>query len=389
MTFGSLFAGIGGLDLGLERAGLVCRWQVEINPFSRDVLAKHWPTVRRFEDVRAVGRHNLEPVDLICGGFPCQDISNAGNRKGIKGERSGLWVEYRRIVRELRPRYVLVENVAALLVRGVDTVLGDLSALGFDAEWGVLRARDVGAPHRRARLFIVAYTEHNSWRDLEQRDLSGQAIDGQEPREASARRLADASGLLEREAGEQQPGRHESRSGGPLGLADADGAGLPERVGLTGVRGEADGPFAREAALGHCAPGVADAALDGRRPNVEGREQRGREAAHGGREGMADGDGSGRRPVVAGLSQGQPDVDGRGLNVADADGGRREGERIEESRGLERARGRVAHGRGDDRRIFNAAPRAGGRWPAGPGEPQSRLGTAPRPCRSIRTGWPA
>src|SRR5688572_14262480 len=131
MRFGSLFAGIGGIDLGLERAGMKCAWQVELDPFCRRVLAKHWPDVARYEDVREVGAHNLEPVDLIAGGFPCQDISNAGKRAGIDGERSGLWSEYARIVRELRPRYVLVENVTALLGRGIGRVLGDLAALDF------------------------------------------------------------------------------------------------------------------------------------------------------------------------------------------------------------------------------------------------------------------
>jgi len=157
IAFGSLFAGIGGLDLGLERAGMVCTWQVEIDDYATRVLTKHWPDVPKFRDVRSVGAHNLSHVDLICGGFPCQDISNAGQRAGITGARSGLWAEYARIVRELRPRYVLVENVSALLGRGLSTVLGDLAALRYDAEWECIPAFAVGAPHRRDRLFIVAH----------------------------------------------------------------------------------------------------------------------------------------------------------------------------------------------------------------------------------------
>ena len=90
-TFGSLFAGIGGFDLGFERAGMVCRWQVEIDEFCQKVLAKHWPDVTRYGDVRECGKHNLEAVDLICGGFPCQDVSVAGKRAGLEGKRSGLW----------------------------------------------------------------------------------------------------------------------------------------------------------------------------------------------------------------------------------------------------------------------------------------------------------
>lgn len=154
LSFGSLFAGIGGIDLGFERAGLQCKWQVEIDPFARKVLEKHWPGVPKHDDVRT-----FKPtlVDVVCGGFPCQDISNAGKRAGIDGNRSGLWSEYIRIVREVRPRFVVVENVGALLVRGIGRVLGDLAESGYDAEWDVLRASRFGAAHRRERVFIVAY----------------------------------------------------------------------------------------------------------------------------------------------------------------------------------------------------------------------------------------
>lgn len=134
-----------------------CAWQVEIDEFCRKVLTKHWPDVPKFNDVRECGKHNLERVDLIAGGFPCQDISNAGKRAGIDGSRSGLWSEFHRIICELRPRYVLVENVAALLVRGMGRVLGDLAASGYDAEWDVLSARQFGALHLRERVFIFAY----------------------------------------------------------------------------------------------------------------------------------------------------------------------------------------------------------------------------------------
>lgn len=175
LTFGSLFAGIGGLDLGLERAGMRCAWQVELDDYANRVLAKHWPDVPRFRDVREVGVHNLPPVDLVCGGFPCQDISNAGKRAGIDGERSGLWAEFARVVRELRPRYVLVENVAALLARGLGRVLGDLAASGFDAEWDCIPAAAVGAPHRRDRLFVVAYANQPR---LEGRGLRWTTPDG-------------------------------------------------------------------------------------------------------------------------------------------------------------------------------------------------------------------
>jgi DNA (cytosine-5)-methyltransferase 1 len=165
VNVGSLFAGIGGFELGLERAGFKIEWQVEIDHYCRAVLERHFPKARRFEDVRAVGAANLDPVDVICGGFPCQDLSNAGKGAGIDGARSGLWSEFARIVRELRPRYVLVENVPALLTgKGkrwdrapIGRVLGDLAQMGYDAEWARLSAREFGAPHLRQRVWIVAY----------------------------------------------------------------------------------------------------------------------------------------------------------------------------------------------------------------------------------------
>lgn len=156
LTFGSLFAGIGGFDLGLERAGMTCKWQVEIDEYCQRVLAKHWPTIKRHDDIRTFRPTAEWSVDVVAGGFPCQDISRAGHRIGIGGKRSGLWTEFQRIVCTLRPQYVLVENVADLLVRGIDRVLGDLAACGYDATWDVLAASDFGAPHIRERVFIVA-----------------------------------------------------------------------------------------------------------------------------------------------------------------------------------------------------------------------------------------
>ena len=157
LTFGSLFAGIGGFDLGFERAGMVCKWQVEIDDYANRVLAKHWPDVHRERDIRQCGRNNLQSVDIICGGFPCQDISYAGRGAGLEGERSGLFFEAVRVVRELRPRAVVLENVAALLTRGLDRVCGTLAEIGYDAEWHCIPAAAVGAPHIRDRVFVVAH----------------------------------------------------------------------------------------------------------------------------------------------------------------------------------------------------------------------------------------
>jgi DNA (cytosine-5)-methyltransferase 1 len=157
LTHGSLFTGIAGFDLGFERAGIRTVFQIEIDPFCRKVLERHWPNVQRFSDIRGCGRHNLPRVDVLSGGFPCQDISYAGLGAGIDAERSGLWSEYFRIIGELRPKIAVVENVPALLGRGMGRVLGDLASIGYDAEWTVISARQVGSLHLRERIWIIAY----------------------------------------------------------------------------------------------------------------------------------------------------------------------------------------------------------------------------------------
>ncbi len=155
-TFGSLFSGIGGLDLGLQRAGWHCHWQIEKNDFRRSILARHWPSVNRYSDIREVDFDDVEPVDLIAGGFPCQPVSSAGKRQAQDDER-WLWPEFARAIRALRPRFALIENVAGLLQRGFGDVLSDLAASGYDAEWQMLPACAFGAPHTRQRIWIVAY----------------------------------------------------------------------------------------------------------------------------------------------------------------------------------------------------------------------------------------
>ena len=163
ITFGSLFAGIGGIDLGFERCGMECRWQVEIDKYANKVLEKHWPHVERWCDVRTFPPDSSSKwkVDVIAGGFPCQDISVAGKGAGLNGERSGLFFEIIRLARQLRPRAIVLENVSALLVRGMGTVLAELAEVGYDAEWHCIPAAGVGAPHRRDRVFIIAYTQHD------------------------------------------------------------------------------------------------------------------------------------------------------------------------------------------------------------------------------------
>lgn len=152
-TVGSLFSGIGGLDLGLERAGWRVRWQCESDPYARAVLARHWPDVPCYPDVRALG--DVEPVTLLCGGFPCQPVSVAGKRLAQADPR-WLWPAFARVIADLRPPVVLLENVPGLRSAGLRDVLADLAELGFDAEWTIARACDLGAPHIRARLFLVA-----------------------------------------------------------------------------------------------------------------------------------------------------------------------------------------------------------------------------------------
>lgn len=181
ITFGDLFAGIGGFSLGFERAGMECKWHVEIEPYCQKVLRKHWPNCGEWDDVRTFPPSPTEDwsVDVICGGFPCQDISNAGKRAGIDGERSGLWRDMCRVVRALRPRVVVVENVAAILGRGLDRVLGDLAEIGYDAEWDCIPAAAVGAPHIRDRLFIHAYANNSSKK--RQRRNSGKVLPDEKP----------------------------------------------------------------------------------------------------------------------------------------------------------------------------------------------------------------
>ena len=155
----SLFSGIGGLELGLEAAipNAETIIQVEQNEFCRQVLAKHWPNAKRHSDVREVDGAKLPQADLICAGFPCQDISAAGKGAGLAGTRSGLWYECARIIEEARPRWVVVENVASGAKRWVDAVRVSLGQLGYETIPIPISAADVGAPHLRRRVFIIAH----------------------------------------------------------------------------------------------------------------------------------------------------------------------------------------------------------------------------------------
>jgi DNA (cytosine-5)-methyltransferase 1 len=155
-----LFSGIGGFSLGLERAGMKTIAFCEIDKKAQLVLKKHWPDVPIFEDVSTLKKEDIhEQVDVICGGFPCQDISVAGRGAGLEGARSGLWYEFHRLIKEIRPRYAIIENVSALRSRGLDKILGSLAEIGYDAEWHCIPASAVGAPHQRDRIWILAYPQ--------------------------------------------------------------------------------------------------------------------------------------------------------------------------------------------------------------------------------------
>lgn len=261
MLIGSLFSGIGGLELGLEWSGLgETIWQVEREPYCRAILAKHWPNATRFDDVCTVGAATLPPVDFICGGFPCQDVSSAGNRAGLAGERSGLWREYARIVDELRPEWVVVENVASGANAWVDAVVRDLAEFGYASLPLPISASDLGAPHRRARVFIVAHADgvtpggvaesarHLVDADTDANGKSSRSVDAEvaEPSELAANPYGNAIRIESRwSGGTRRPGATEPDwSGG--GFAE------PNMVrALHGIPRRLDGSTARISALGN------------------------------------------------------------------------------------------------------------------------------------------
>jgi len=238
MTIGSLFSGIGGLELGLEWAGLgPVSWQVESDARCRRVLARHWPGASRVvEDVRHAGRRTLSPVRLVCGGFPCQDVSGAGRGAGLDGSRSGLWWEFHRVVSELRPSIVVVENVASGARRWVCAVRGALHGIGYRTRALGVRASDVGAPHRRSRIFVVAYADGDGVRLQPGRVCREDGAEETEPR-GRGEGVADAAS--ERREGRGRSGRvHAGRSGPALADPPQPGVG----GGPDGVPGGVDRP---------------------------------------------------------------------------------------------------------------------------------------------------
>jgi len=185
--------------LGFERAGMECIWQVEIDEHCNKVLGKHFPNVRRRTDVREVGK-GLEPVELICGGFPCQDLSVAGKRKGLVGERSGLWFEFHRIVEELTPKWVVIENVPGLLSSngGEDfaIILQGLVKCGYGVSWRILDSQYFGVAQRRRRVFIIGSLGNGRSAEVlfECESLSGNPAKGRKTREEDTERITSGFG---------------------------------------------------------------------------------------------------------------------------------------------------------------------------------------------------
>ena len=181
VTLGSAFAGIGGWELGLSRSipGLKTIWQIESDPFCRRILARHWPDAIRYGDITTLDMSRLESPDILAAGFPCTDISLCGGRTGLKGEKSGLWYNLWEIIRFLRCRVVLLENVAAITGNGLREIGACFASIGYDLEWTVISASgSVGAPHLRRRWFAVAYPHSLRAQIQAEREQSGIDLSG-------------------------------------------------------------------------------------------------------------------------------------------------------------------------------------------------------------------
>lgn len=153
-----LFSGVGGFSIGLEKAGMKTVAFCEIDKKARLVLNKRYKNIPIFEDIKTLKGEHFESVDVICGGFPCQDLSTAGTGKGLNGERSGLWFEFQRLISEIKPKYAIIENVSVLRSRGLEKVLMSLNEIGYNAQWHCISASSIGAPHQRDRIWIIAYS---------------------------------------------------------------------------------------------------------------------------------------------------------------------------------------------------------------------------------------
>lgn len=272
--FGSLFSGIGGLDMALEACGGSPAWQVENDSFCTKVLERHWPDVTRYGDIREVDWQGVERVELVCAGFPCQPISVAGQNRGEDDERN-MWPETYRAIRELGPRYVFLENVPGLLAHGYfGRILGDLAQGGYDAVWDTFTATGIGASHRRERLFILAYARQERLESsgaIGELGRVGLSLEGKPVAHASInlrRTLGDdaretSNGAGDRDVANADPGRHGEPSealcaGGRAHLNGSSPLGHPE--GDAGARRAEPAGRAGQALPGRSGAAVADAA---------------------------------------------------------------------------------------------------------------------------------
>lgn len=271
MRLGSLCSGIGGLELGLERAGLgTTAWQCEYDPHASEVLARHWD-VPNHGDVKSTDWSKVEPVDVICAGYPCQPFSTAGRRQGTDDDRH-LWPFVRDAIRDVGPRLVVLENVRGHLSLGFGDVLGDLADLGFDAGWCLLRASDVGAPHQRARLFVAAYARDGGRRGREERDKPA--------------------------------------VGGEHGLPTVRGEGVGQLAGVDGAAGDPDRPPSDPRAEGR-GPRDRPGESGGAPADAEGAGRLGELRTRGRRPGSSDGAGPAAADAPSCVGPDQPGGDGR------------------------------------------------------------------------------
>lgn len=237
LTVGSLFSGIGGIDLGLERAGMTVKWQSEIDPYACKVLKKHWPNTPNLGDIKQIDWSTVEAVDVIAGGYPCQPFSTAGKRQGENDPRH-LWPYFRDAISGIRPRFAILENVRGHLSMGFDRVLADLTEIGYDAEWQIVSAASVGAPHRRERIICVAYpTQQYSNGVFNYARNSPQSQTISKPGNSCAtQNVAYPNGTprqqqREREVSESNLGRRSQNVAYPNGCNTSDGG---QRQGLQG-----------------------------------------------------------------------------------------------------------------------------------------------------------
>lgn len=397
-----LFSGIGGFALGFERAGIETAAFCEVDKFCREWLAYRWAGVPIYPDVRELHGGSIGPIDVVCGGFPCQDISAAGNGEGLDGARSGLWFEMLRIVREVRPLWVVIENVPALRTRGADIVLDGLERAGYTCWPFVVGADDIGASHRRKRVWIVARrladADRNTLRIIQQR-MSGGRADGVRDEGQALAGDNGAVGDAHREpveCGQPDAGRGSlgrttadgAGAGGSQHVADADSSGCETGGELRARPGESDASGTGEAMANTDEPGQPGRRIEQPRGGEESRGVADTARGGCGTDGSASrspghsyerdalvancyGDGFGGQRL-----EDRRELGGAHRDLADGRGGPRDGDRghgrPEELGDTDRAglEGHPGPAVVPERARLRPAAAAGFRWPAGPGQPQ-------------------